>query len=466
MCYMDKNKDLYLSIAFLAVTDMGALCLLTLCSYIIDHSFHVEHFLVFMIIAAAAFVLQLRRLKQDACAAGAPVTFYGTISDALGTRSKARSYDIRYDYIRLFAVFAVILMHCIDTVMPFLSQELTPEVVDALDAVPKVQLYSTAVFRAFLYLGNTCFVMLTGALMFGRPTPEGLFNYYKKFILRILLPFVVYFVFYMWQNGLFASLSVESVNEAFNRIKGGVIQYDAPFMWLIYVIISIHIAVPFIRRIFTGMSYGMLSALTGIVLLGYTLRICFYFTPDILPFFSSGWLGMAFMGYWVSRPETRRYDKLIWLAGALSFIKMAVSVDPYVYWQQYINYYTHYAPLSLLMACGIFALFLHRKSDHTSRPAPIVAMLSQNSYTILLLHWWALYHIIIRHILNVIPTWADPAGFISIVLMVVGISFVSGFLIDRSVVYVIRAVLDKLLSSVQKLLPRLQKLLTPIGKLL
>ena len=466
MCYMGKNKDLNLSIAFLAVTDIGAVCLLALSSYIIDSSIHIKQILVFAAIAAAAFVIQLYRLKHDFRSDGTALTAFGVIADALGTRSHASSYDIRYDYIRLFAVFAVIFMHCLDAAMPFLSWEITDEVRETLDSVPRVQLYSSAILRAFLYLGNTCFLMLTGALMFGRSTPEGLFNYYKKFILRILLPFIIYFVFYMWQNGLFNPLSADSIREAVNRIKDETLQYDAPFMWLIYVIISIHTAVPFLRYMFRSMSYRMLSALTGTVLFGYTLIIHFYYNPDILPFFSSGWIGISFIGYWVSRPETRRYDKLIWIAGALSFISMAITVDPYVYWQQYINRYVHFAPMSLFMACSIFALALHKKSSHTGRLAPIVTMLSQNSYTILLLHWWSLYHIMVKNILKESPTWEKPVSFIFTVLLVICISFISGFLMDRSVVYVARTVVDKLLSSVQKLWPSLKKMLSPLERFL
>ena len=60
-----------------------------------------------------------------------------SLADTLGFTNTSSSYDIRYDYIRLFAVFCVILLHCLGIAMPMLSMEITEETLAMLQEVPR-----------------------------------------------------------------------------------------------------------------------------------------------------------------------------------------------------------------------------------------------------------------------------------------------------------------------------------------
>ncbi len=436
---MSKNiKNKLINCSFWLIISVAASALLIWCAERAYHGFNVKHILALEAVVLIAFVLHIRSIT------GNP----HDISAALGLAKPKADYDIRYDYIRLFSVFAVILMHSIDNAMPFLSSELTEDTLAVINSVPKGLLYPAAILRSLFYLGNTCFLMLTGALTFGRIASEDLFGFYKHFFSRILLPFVIYFVFYMWQNGELNPLNYTTVSTAVHKIASGDIGTDAPFLWLIYMTISIYISIPFLRYMFNAMSYRMITMFAAVILFCYALRIYFGFTPDILPFFSN-WIGVSIIGLWMTRAETRRYDKFIWAAAAFAVIKTALAVNPYVYWQNYINYYVHFAPMSIFMACGIFALALHKKPARTHKLDSVIIMLSRNSYTILLLHWWALYHVLIRA-WNRPLSWEDPLGFAVSFLLIIAVSLISGFLIDQTLVFTVRYFCDLILTRIHR----------------
>ena len=399
-----------------------------------------------------SLVLHLKHEFDQQIVSGKPSSAGNTakafsLTDTLGFTNTSSSYDIRYDYIRLFAVFCVILLHCLGIAMPMLSMEINEETLAMLREVPAFLLRPAAVLQTCLYLGNTCFLMLTGALLFGRGTKGGIGTFYERRFSKVVLTSVLYFFFYMWQNGRLDPVCADTLREAFHRILSGSIQEDCPFLWLVYMTISIYVAVPFLQYMFEAMPYRALTSLSAVVLACMFLKTYTLMTTDLLPFFAQ-WIGIAMIGYWVSRPETRRYDRWIWTLAALSFFKVAFSVDPYAYWQTYINYYVHMAPLSIFMACGIFALALHKKPERTHFLSPLITMLGKHSFTILLLHWWVLYHLAIST-LNLDITWKHPLAFAGAILFVITVSLICGFLIDQTVVYAVRTLFEATIKQIK-----------------
>ena len=440
---MSKNiKNKLVNCSFWLIISLAASVLLIWCAERAYHGFNAKHIIAIELVVFIALVIHIWKSSQEPY----------SVAASLGLSKPKAGYDIRYDYIRLFAVFAVILMHSIDNAMPFLSSEINEDTLAVINSVPKGILYPAAILRTLFYLGNTCFLMLTGALTFGRKADEDLFGFYKHFFSRILLPFIIYFIFYMWQNGELNPLNYDTISAAVHKIATGDIGDDAPFLWLIYMTVSIYMSIPFLRYMFNAMSYRMLTMFAAVILICYTLRIYFTCTPDILPFFSN-WIGVSIIGLWMTREETRAYDKYIWIAAAFALIKTCLAVNPYVYWQHYINFYVHFAPLSIFMACGVFALALHRKPAKTHRFDTVIIMLSRNSYTMLLLHWWALYHVLIRAWDNSL-SWEHPLNFAISVLLIILISLVSGFLIDQTLIFTIRYICDNILECIHKSLRR------------
>ena len=80
-------------------------------------------------------------------------------------------------------------------------------------------------------------------------------------------------------------------------------------------------------------------------------------------------------------------------------------------------------------------------------------MLSRNGYTILLLHWWSLYHVLIRAFDNSL-SWKNPLTFMLSVLFIIAVSLTAGFLIDQTLIFTIRYICDNLLDCIHKSLRR------------
>ena len=106
--------------------------------------------------------------------------------------------------------------------------------------------------------------------------------------------------------------------------------------------------------------------------------------------------------------------------------------------------------LLVALACGIFALALHKKPERKHFWDSLVMMFGKHSFTILLLHWWVLYHIVI-YTLNLDITWKQPLVFAGTVIFVILASFAYGFLIDQTVVYTIRACYEWMVKHIQRI---------------
>ncbi len=451
----DKKSPCYFrsSLLFWLLVSVCASVFLVWCAKKVYGSYNPKQILLLETLVVLAFLFHLAEDRKK--------TF--SLAQTLGFKNSNPSYDIRYDYIRIFAVFCVVLLHCIDIAMPFLTTVINEETLDMLHELPTAVLKPSAVLHTWLYLGNTCFIMLTGALLFGRRTSgratdaspictaakKSISSFYERRFSKIVLTSVIYFYFYMWQNGRLIPFGLATFREGIHRILTGAIEEDCPFLWLVYITLAIYIAVPFLQYMFEAMPYQALTSLSGIILLCSFLHIYTDLTPDLFPFFTE-WIGMAIIGYWVSRPETRKYDRFIWTFAVLSFLIMVVQIDPYTYWQSYVNFYVHMAPLSLFMACGVFALALHKKPEKKRFFHPIITMFGAHSFSILLMHWWMLYHIV-DYILGWDITWERPLDLAGIVIFVIVGSLVCGFLVDQTVVYAIRSVYEIALKKIKKI---------------
>ena len=102
------------------------------------------------------------------------------------------------------------------------------------------------------------------------------------------------------------------------------------------------------------------------------------------------------------------------------------------------------------LACGIFALALHKKPEKKHYWSPLITMLGKHSFTILLLHWWVLYHLAI-YTLNLDITWRHPLTFTGTILFVIAASLVCGFLIDQTVVYAIRTLFEATVKQAKRI---------------
>ena len=362
----------------------------------------------------------------------------------------AKPRDARYDWLRLFAVLFVVTAHTIDGTLPFLSVPLEGAMQEAFDRTPYAVSFFFAALRAFLVAGNSTFVMMSGALLLGW-RDEGVGAFYRKRALKVALPVIFYHIFYMWLNRHLTPLTPDAVLYCVHRILSGDFGGECPFMWLTYVLLSFYLTVPFLRYLFRGMPYRTLTAFAIVILLSMAVNIYSPLNKFYMPFISS-WTGMAVIGYWVTRPETERYYRFLLAAGLLSVILLIRGTDPAGFTTGYLDRLVQCSPIGMGVATGLFA-FIFRFKAFFAKPRPWLSLLANNSFTILLLHWWALYSVV-KSALGISGAWFNPPSFAANIVLTIVIALCCGIVLDHTLLALVSAGVEKACDLVGKL-PRL-----------
>ena len=162
-----------------------------------------------------------------------------------GTDISAR--DPSYDILRILAALCVVASHVFQT--------------DTGIMAPEEQ------SRLLLFMGlatlvcNPIYVMMSGALLL-RWKEESPGTFYRRRLLKIVLPLIVYYTFYLWENRIICDMPL---SEALLLIFGNLISGktpETPYYWLIFTIISLYIAFPFIRYMLRDLPYDLLRKLS------------------------------------------------------------------------------------------------------------------------------------------------------------------------------------------------------------
>lgn len=100
----------------------------------------------------------------------------------------------------------------------------------------------------------------------------------------------------------------------------------APHYWLLFVLLSFYLLVPFLRSMTASLSYRRLTLLSAILFAGMIVERYFPLWGISLgiSWYIASWAGTAMIGYWLVQPETRRFRGWILAAGSISFVIMAM----------------------------------------------------------------------------------------------------------------------------------------------
>lgn len=350
-----------------------------------------------------------------ATAVGAGICIYKSIKNEsyiaqTVALTKNNSRNPVYDYLRLVAVLLVIIIHVLN-----------------LDLRLAADMAGTGIYNTMNYIRcwsgncNTFFIMISGALLLV-DKDESVFTFYKKRLLRIAIPLVVYYLWYLWQYEKIGVLSAREI--AIKILSADVYNDNVPHFWLVYEIVAIYVAVPFLRIMLKNMSYTMLTQLVTIT---YVISISMKLIPNqigsIIPL--SGWCGVAIVGYWYSREESRKLDTLMIIAGVIVSILMYFKIDPNLTYQESMTGLTHYFIITVL---AVFAIFF--KLQNHLKDFYLLRLVSKYSYSILLIHMWVLYFVV-RTIIHISSVMYKGVGFIILVITTLLFSIVAAYLIDN-----------------------------------
>ena len=274
------------------------------------------------------------------------------------------------------------------------------------------------VSKNFLLSCNYLFVMLAGALAY-RWKEQKVGAYYYDRGIRILIPM---FFYYIWKSFLYLPMQ-ELIKPPFlwSVVKDLFIGNvgDFPHFWILYPIIVIYLSAPFVRYMVKDMSYKRLSACA---IIGTILIIAgTMFSAAVMEYLPI-WLIVGLIGFWMLRPETRKYDLYIIIAGVLALITMVVF---WKWTREKENVFI------LLSACAVTSLIslVFRKINFGAVAEKVLAFISRYSFGMLLIHWWVLYYVS----MDILKIDASVHGILC-TLVTCLISFLMAFLFDSIIV--------------------------------
>lgn len=391
---------------------MWCLAGLLLCAGLLQFGRVIKRIVLVGLLCIVSIFIHARRTLED--------PDYG--KTVVGWKQK-RARDGRYDWLRVLAVFMVIITHAIQIDLP------------ENGAGSRGMEYIFTLLYMLCLACNLIYVMLSGALLIPYKE-ESIGRFYAKRCSTVALPMGIYYFFYLWQAGeLDGSRLLQTMQGFVVRLCEGNTP-EAPHYWLIYVLLSIYIAIPFFRYMFRNMPY---KVLTGAVVIGLVLMGLELFSPIQfgISSFLGKWEGIAILGYWATRPETRKYDRPLTVLGILAFCMMAGMIG---LGMDYRTLCGNYSPVMALICVGIFAAVL-KHGEIFERETALLRVLSKYSYSLILVHWWALYWLV-KGKMDLHIGQYNGGGLILVVLITLLASLLASFLIDNMVVMPVQMLFD------------------------
>lgn len=321
---------------------------------------------------------------------------------------------LSYDIIRLIAVVCVLATHII-------------QIDIERGMYPQNHIYLLNVLWVLFMVCNPLYVMISCALLFPWKEEKPIHFYYKRFT-TVFIPLAVYYIWYLWQNLKLTTFNFTAFKMIIRNLYGGLTQ-ESPHYWLIYTILSIYIVVPFMRYMIKDMSYKRktdLAAICFIFLFIETFLNLKVQAAVIIPF--SLWLCTGIIGYWVTLPESRKYDHAILISGVISFIAMLILVGTTA---DFKNLCCNTSPIMVCIALSIIVLCIHTCGQKRNT-YPFLQVLSKYSYGIILIHWWAI-HWIAKNYFNLTMFFTIGGGILELVTALISSLFVA-ILLDNMIV--------------------------------
>lgn len=335
------------------------------------------------------------------------------------------------DYLRILAAVFVILAHACS---------------------PMVELADTSWKRLVLVCGlslglccNLLYVMLSGTLLLSSKKEESVLSFYIRRASKVIIPLIAYYLLLLSLNDEVCFLPPENIGAAFKRIVTGAPDVG-PHLWLIYTIVALYFVTPFFRVMVQHMSDKLLASLAAVILV---LNLLTTYLPLFgMTFgassFLAGWEGVFLLGYIMTRQDelsgASRRNERIMLVGAVSYVITVAVV--YVDSSQ-MNYVYNSAPTLVAASCGIFALFLQNKNYLKGKSNALVRLCSKYSYSIILIHWYALFVVVQGKLHITALRFGCVGGIIASVVVTFVVCLVMAIVFDNTVVIVCNVLFEK-----------------------
>lgn len=324
---------------------------------------------------------------------------------------------VYFDYMRVFAVFAVIIIHL--SAQNFYSTDVNGLAWQTFNFFSSIARWSVPVF-----------VMISGALFLDREIPVR--TLYSKYVLRLAVSFIAWSVIYV----VFSGGYTEKVDLVVDLIHGSY------HMWFIPMIIGLYISIPVIKTVVekesvmryyltlafifaffvpwvTTLAYDFAGKLVVTGVAALRLDIDYMYMNIVL-----GYTGYFILGYYLSRKDFGKGQRVvIYLLGVVGFaltigLDLATSIKFQEPWESYYGYFNVNV---LLESIAVFVWFKYKKYSREKLNV-MVQKLSKYSYGAYLVHLLIIEQLNSRLGLNTLSLPPVPA-MICLGLLVFIVSF-------------------------------------------
>jgi peptidoglycan/LPS O-acetylase OafA/YrhL len=289
--------------------------------------------------------------------------------------------EIKYDYLRTLAVFAIIMVHAIPA--------------ESLNS--KQWLFSAALTPVLLAFVGIYF-MLSGLFLLQSGT-ENIKEFYWKRFCSIFIPFACYCGIYYWYYNIYLSLEsvpwYEHVAAFFRALFTETIPM-APHLWFMYVIMALYLCAPFLARMFHAMTDRELKIFLVLILL--VQGICTYLPafgfevgPGLDYMIFKGWLIYFVLGYSCKR----LYSGFKYFPFAvLGIAGFAVTLFQKCVTPSFTPGIHDMAFSMIAMAVSIFLFFEFQGDVRVHLLTKMAGFVSRYSYSVYLIHYLVLGQIV------------------------------------------------------------------------
>jgi len=256
------------------------------------------------------------------------------------------------DLLRLFSVFAVVGLHA------------AVPVVLGFGRISKIDWWSGNIIDSSVRWSVPVFVMITGALLLNYKRYESFSAFYRKKILRILLPLLFWSVVYSAMTCLldFRAHNVVSIK---NVIGNFIIGRPYPHLWYLFMLIGLYALTPLLRwllRILTELQttvFTMILVAAGMLFAmfpqtNYETGNCFFlWSVQFLGYFVLG--GVAF-----KKRLWEKINKNILICFYCISVAVTATGCWYLSTTAYLNaglmFYNYTSPSVVVMTVAVFSL--------------------------------------------------------------------------------------------------------------
>ena len=344
------------------------------------------------------------------------------------------------DYFRVLATVLVIASHSMAEAVG--SGALTPATTRILQIINAVTLCC-----------DNMFFMISGALILnGGSDDENVFVFYRKRLLRILIPCFAYFTLTEILTYGTAYLKPDMWLEFIIRFFKNDSAFT-PHFWMLLVIIILYLEAPIIRVGLQHMSERMLDTFVLAIFIAhgiYTFLPLFGFYFPYMPIIAS-YTSIFILGYYMTTDAAMKHYKTFMWGALISFIIAVVFIFTKA---DYDNYIYNNSPLAMFMTSAMFLFFRKHSEDIFSKTNAVIDILAKYSFSILMIHWYVLF-ILVKQDIGIGGTNLMVAGGVIVAtLLTVIIGLAIAIVYDNTVVLVLKSIADWIIDFFVKIFSR------------